>query len=82
MGRRHRSRPSDPPDARWEVIGSILITWRTERGSKGLDIGRSPQHDLLRVLDAILYVGRTGIPWRCLPYDCAPWDTVYGTFAV
>ncbi len=32
-------------------------------------------------MDGILYVDRTGIPWRYLPHDFAPWETVYGYFA-
>lgn len=32
-------------------------------------------------MDAVLYVDRTGIPWRYLPHDFAPWETVYGYFA-
>lgn len=32
-------------------------------------------------MDAILYVDRTGIPWRYLPHGFAPWETVYGYFA-
>lgn len=32
-------------------------------------------------MDAILYVDRTGIPWRCLPHGFAPWETAYGCFA-
>ena len=78
---RHRLYPSDLSDARWELIGSTLTAWRTERRSKGLDIGRPPQHDLRRIMDAILYVDRTGIPWRYLPHDFPPWETVYGYFA-
>ncbi len=42
---------------------------------------RPPEHDLRRIMDAILYVDRTGIPWRYLPHDFAPWETVYGYFA-
>lgn len=78
---RHRPYPSDLSDARWELIGPTLTTWRTERRGKSLDIGRPPQHDLRRIMDAILYVDRTGIPWRYLPHDFAPWETVYGYFA-
>ncbi|GAA5703221.1 hypothetical protein Save01_04041 [Streptomyces avermitilis] len=29
----------------------------------------------------MLYVDRTGIPWRYLPHDFALWETVYGYFA-
>ncbi|WP_331746056.1 IS5 family transposase [Streptomyces sp. NBC_00872] len=59
----------------------ILSAWRAERRGNGLDIGRPPQHDLRRIMDAVLYVDRTGIPWRYLPHDFAPWETAYGYFA-
>ncbi|MFE9500583.1 transposase [Streptomyces collinus] len=63
------------------MIGPTLTAWRAERRGKSLDIGRPPEHDLRRIMDAILYVDRTGIPWRYLPHDFAPWETVYGYFA-
>ncbi|MEV5788120.1 IS5 family transposase [Streptomyces sp. NPDC052287] len=78
---RQRPYPSDLSDARWELIGPILTTWRVERRGRGLDIGRPPEHDLRRLMDAILYVDRTGIAWRYLPHDFPPWETVYGYFA-
>ncbi|MFD4530136.1 IS5 family transposase [Streptomyces sp. NPDC058470] len=78
---RRRPYPSGLSDARWELIGPTLTTWRTERRGKSLDIGRPPRHDLRRIMDAILYVDRTGIPWRYLPHDFAPRETVYGHFA-
>jgi transposase len=40
-----------------------------------------PRHDLRCILDAILYVDRTGIPWRYLPHEYPPWETVYSYFA-
>ncbi|MFE2889398.1 IS5 family transposase [Streptomyces sp. NPDC059272] len=78
---RQRPYPSDLSDARWELIGTTLTAWRAERRDKGLDVGRPPEHDLRRIVDAILYVDRTGIPWRYLPHDFPPWETVYGYFA-
>jgi transposase len=36
---------------------------------------------LRSILDAILYAGRTGIPWRYLPHEYPPWETVYTYFA-
>ena len=78
---RERPYPSDLSDARWELIAPTLIAWRAERRGKGLDIGRPPQHELRRIMDAILYVDRTGIAWRYLPHDFAPWEAVYGYFA-
>jgi transposase len=59
----------------------ILSAWRAERRGKGLGIGRPPEHDLRRIMEAVLYVDRTGIPWRYLPHDFPPWETVYGYFA-
>ncbi|MEU6935079.1 IS5 family transposase [Streptomyces sp. NPDC046374] len=81
MPRKQRPYPSDLSDARWELLEPTLTAWRAERRGKGLDIGRPPEHDLRRIMDAILYVDRTGIPWRYLPHDFAPWETVYGYFA-
>lgn len=72
---------ADDGDARWELLEATLTAWRAERRGNGLDIGRPPEHDLRRIMDAILYVDRTGIPWRYLPHDSAPWETVYGYFA-
>jgi len=30
------------------------------------------------IVNAIVYVNRTGCPWRYLPNDFPPWRTVYG----
>jgi putative transposase len=38
--------------------------------------GRPPA-DLREVLNAILYLVRTGCPWRLLPHDFPPWSTVH-----
>ncbi|MDQ1031896.1 transposase [Streptomyces umbrinus] len=78
---RQRPYPSDLSDARWELIEPALTAWRAEHRGMGLDIGRRPQHDLRRIMDAILYVDRTGIPRHHLPHDFAPRETVYGYFA-
>ena len=77
----HGPYPSDLSDARWELIEPILAAWRDQRRARALDIGRPPEHDLRQIMNAILYVDRTGIPWRYLPHDFAPWATVYGYFA-
>lgn len=41
--------------------------------------GRPPT-DRRRIVDAILYVVKGGIPWRLLPADFPPWKTVYHVF--
>ena len=43
-------------------------------------LGRPFKHDRRDVVDAILYVVRTGCAWRYLPVDFPPWQTVYGHF--
>lgn len=44
--------------------------------------GRPPIHSRRRIVDAILYVNRTGCSWRQLPHDFPPWDTVYWYFKI
>ncbi|MFE5513025.1 IS5 family transposase [Streptomyces sp. NPDC056529] len=78
---KRRPYPSDLSDARWELIEPVLSAWRLERRSRALHFGRPPEHDLRDIMDAILYVDRTGVQWRCLPHDFSHWNTVYGYFA-
>lgn len=76
-----RPYPSDLSKARWELIEPVLAAWRFERRGRALDFGRPPEHDLRDIMDAILYVDRTGVQWRYLPHDFPHWNTVYGYFA-
>lgn len=69
---------TDLSDARWVLIEPILTEWRTAR--PGLGIAKI-QHDLREIVNAILYVNRTGIAWEYLPHDFPPYKTVYGYFA-
>jgi len=57
-----------------------LTAWRQSRAAAGVS-GRTPTHDLREIFNAILYLNRTGIPWRYLPHDFPPYRTVYGYFA-
>jgi transposase len=41
--------------------------------------GRPPS-DRRMVVDAILWILRAGAPWRDLPEEFGPWETVYGLF--
>jgi len=75
-----RRYPSDLSDARWALIEPLLTNWREEIIRRGLNIGHPPRHDLRDLLDAVLYVARTGIPWRYLPHDYPHWNTVYHYF--
>jgi transposase len=71
--------PSDLSDARWALIAPRLLAWRQARTDVGIK-GRPASHDLREIFNAILYVNRTGIPWRYLPHDLPPWQTVYWYF--
>ena len=42
--------------------------------------GRIPKHPFRDIVDAILYLDRSGCSWRQLPVDFPPWQTVYGWF--
>ena len=59
-------------DSDWESIGSAIQQNKSQRGRPGLT-------DRLFV-EAILYVARTGIPWRDLPDDFGQWQAVYKRF--
>ncbi len=59
-------------DSDWEAIGSVIQQNKSKRGRPGSD-------DRLFV-EAILYLARTGIPWRDLPADFGQWPAVYKRF--
>lgn len=42
--------------------------------------GRPRSSDMRMIVNAILYVTRTGCAWRYLPREYPPWKTVYGYF--
>ncbi len=42
--------------------------------------GAAPKHDKRIVVNAILYINKTGAQWRMLPNDFPPWQTVYGHY--
>ena len=46
----------------------------------GQAFGRPRETELRAVLDAILYIARTGCQWRMLPKDFPPFTTVQGYF--
>jgi transposase len=44
--------------------------------------GRPEKHPRREIVNAILYLVRSGCPWRYLPADLPPWQTVYGANTV
>ncbi|MFH8587775.1 transposase [Streptomyces celluloflavus] len=72
-------RPDQTDGGRAEILlQPLLRTWRFEHRDRALDFGRPAEHDLRDIMDAVLYVDRTGVQWRYLPHDFPHWNTVYG----
>ena len=71
MARRRRY-PSDLTTPQWTLIEPLLPA--VNHG------GRPEKHPRRAIVDAILYVVRTGCSWRQLPADFPPWQTVYWYF--
>ncbi|WP_413752400.1 IS5 family transposase [Streptomyces sp. R-74717] len=72
--------PSDLSNARWALMEPVLTAWRNERQKTSLNLGGKVT-DLREVMDAILFVNRTGVPWRYLPHDFPPHTTVFSYFS-
>ena len=66
-----RAYRTDLSDARWTLIEPILAAWRAARSEAGLGLSK-PVHDLREIVNAILYVNRTGIAWEYLPVKIPP----------
>jgi transposase len=59
-------------DAQWAMLGPLLPPQRPATGRRNKD------HRL--VLEAIVWLDRTGAPWRDLPACYGPWQTVASRF--
>jgi transposase len=75
-----RAYRTDLSDARWALVEPVLAAWRAARAEAGLGLS-APVHDLREIVNAILYVNRTGIAWEYLPHDFPPYKTVYDYYA-
>ena len=62
---------SDLTNRQWQLIRQLLPK-QSSRGRK--------QIDRRLIINAILYVVRTGCQWRMLPKEFPNWSTVYGVF--
>jgi transposase len=69
-----RLSPRDP------YIGNRYAGMGTAHLLQSHTLGRPRDTDLRTVLDAILYIARTGCQWRMLSKDFPPFTTVQGYF--
>lgn len=60
--------PSDLSDSQWQVIKAYLNTKRKRK------------HDLRQIVNAIVYLIKSGCQWRMLPHDFPKWQLVYYYF--
>jgi putative transposase len=68
----HREYPTDLTDPQWGMIRAYF-----RRPSRR---GAPRKYDRRAVVNAILYLNRTGCQWRMLPKDFPPWKAVYQLF--
>jgi putative transposase len=64
--------PSDLTDDQWSLLEALV-----PHAAKNC---RPRKTDLREVVNAIFYLNRAGCPWRMLPRDFPPWQTVYHYF--
>ena len=64
--------PSDVTDAEWAILVAYIPA--PLRG------GRPAKWKRREIVNAILYVLRTGCQWRSLPHDFPPYKTVFDYF--
>ena len=64
--------PSDLTDAQWQELAPLLPAAKPG--------GRPRTVDMREVINAILYVLRSGCTWRMVPHDLPPWSTAWGYF--
>ncbi len=64
---------TDLTDAEWAVIEPLL--------PPACSTGRPRAWPMREIVNAIFYVMRAGCPWRLLPSDLPPWQTIYRWFA-
>jgi putative transposase len=67
-----RSYPTDLTDAEWEHLEPHVPAPNRR--------GRPKTHTSREILDAVFYILKSGCPWRLLPRDFPPWETVYWWF--
>ncbi len=68
----HIPYPTDLTDEQWLLLAPLLPPAKPG--------GRPRCVDLREIVNALLYLVRTGCPWRSLPHDLPPWGTVWTYF--
>jgi putative transposase len=64
--------PTDLNDSEWQGLAPLIPAAKAG--------GRPEEYPKRDIVNAILYVLRTGGAWRCVPHDLPPWGIVYHYF--
>lgn len=67
--------PSDLTNEQWKILEPLVPLARTNRGGRPRDV------NLRDIINAILFINRSGCQWDMLPHDFSPKSTVYEYFA-
>src|SRR6266849_4731596 len=69
---KRRSYPSDLSEREWAILEPLIPPAKPG--------GHPRTTDMREVINAILYLDRTGCQWRALPHEFPPWSTVWSYF--
>lgn len=69
---KRRIYPSDGTDQEWAILEPFIPAAKPG--------GRPQEIERREIVNGILYVLRSGCPWRMLPHDLPNWSTVYLSF--
>ncbi len=65
--------PTDLTDEQWAILAPMIPAEHSNC--------RPRQADMREVMNAMIYLVRTGCPWRNIPHDLPAWRTVYYYFS-
>lgn len=64
---------SDLSDSQWQLLEPLIRSSKHKGGAPA-------EHPLREIVNAMLYLLRSGCGWRHLPHDFPPWIAVYSHF--
>lgn len=64
--------PTDLTDKQWEIIAPLIPPPKWG--------GRPRETDMREIVNAVIYVVKSGCDWRMVPHDFPQWDLVYHYF--
>jgi transposase len=69
---KRKAYPSDLTDAQWEILEPLIPAVAED--------ATNISYERREIVNGILYVLRSGCPWRLVPHDLPAWGTLYWYF--